>query len=219
MIRTTSERKRDAMGKFKVLGMMLLAMLVLSSTASAANYTALKYPTTATGESGIGNGTFQSEAGTTECRTHFEATLTGPSSQLTVKTNVPECAKAFGFVSATVSMGSCDYLFTEATSTGPSTWKAPVDIVCTNPSEPMTVTASTCKITFGSQSPGGGANITNTAAGDVSVQVLLEKLNYTVVQDGFLCPFSGTGLKTDGKSIQHSAITFDSTNGTGIHVG
>lgn len=210
--------------RLKTLGMALLACLALTSvsvsTASAASYTASTYPTTGTGESPVGNGTFISEAGTTECRTHFEATLGKASAELTVSTKVPECARAFGFVNATVSMGSCHYLFTEPAKKNTDTWLAPVDIVCTNPAEPMTVTAGTCKVTLGSQSTSGGATITNnTAAGDVSVQINLAGITYTVLQDGFVCPFFGTGIKTGGTSIQHSAITFDATNSASIHVG
>ena len=31
------------------------------------------------------------------------------------------------------------------------------------------------------------------------VKPAVEKIAYTVTQDGFLCPFGGTGNKTDGK--------------------
>jgi hypothetical protein len=208
--------------KLKTSGVALLAALALTavaaSIASAADYTASAYPTTGTGESPIGNGTFITEAGSTECKTHFEATLTEASSRLTVKTKVPECARAFGLINATVNMGSCDYLFTEPIKTAPNAWLAPVDIACTNSWEPMTVTAATCKVTIGSQTPGGGANITNTA-GDVSVQITLEGIKYAVIQDGFGCPFNGTGQKTGATSVQHLPVTFASTNGAVIDVG
>jgi hypothetical protein len=214
--------------KLKTLGVALVAVLALTavaaSAASAANYTASSYPTTGTGTSPKGNDTFTTEAGNVECASHFQGTLTEESSSLTVTPTYTEC-RAFGFLSATVSMGTCDYLFTAPTGSGDS-YTAPVDVTCVKTGvepkvvHPIVITAGTCEAQINAQSPGGVVNITNnTAAGDVFVQSAVTGVAYTVTKDGFGCPFNGTGAKTGASYTQHSAITFDSTNGASIHVG
>jgi hypothetical protein len=205
--------------KLKMLGMAFVAVLALTavsaSAASAASYTASSYPTTGTGVSAIGNDTFTTEAGTVECASHFEGTLaTEAKEELTVKAKYSNC-KAFGFLNATVAMGSCDYLFETPSGSG-SSWTATVDVDCTS-SEIITITAGTCKVTIGAQSPGGNVSITNNAGGDVSVDAGVTGIAYTVTQDGFGCPFAGTGAKTGATYTQHSAVTFDAANN--IHVG
>jgi hypothetical protein len=206
--------------KFKMLGMALVAVLaltaVVASAASAASYTASSYPTTGTGESAVGNGIITTEAGKVECRTHFEATLTAASSQLTAKAQVSEC-KAFGFLNATVSMGSCDYVFNQPQGSGDS-YTATTNVACGSGS--IMVTAGTCKLTIGSQGPLSKVELTNnTALEDVFVKLGITGIAYTVVTDGIGCPFIGTGAKTGATSTYHSAVTFDSTNGAVIHIG
>jgi hypothetical protein len=44
-------------------------------------------------------------------------------------------------------------------------------------------------------------------------------INYTVTEDGFGCPFGGTGAKVNATYTQGSAITFASTTGTTVDVG
>jgi len=62
--------------------------------------------------------------------------------------------------------------------------------------------------------------ITNeTAAGDVKVKGNVTGVKYTVTEDGFACPFGGTGAKTGATYIQDSAVTMDSTNGATVDVG
>jgi hypothetical protein len=213
----------------KTLGVALCAVLALSafvaSAASAVSYTAASYPTTGTGESPVGNDTFKTEAGNVECKSHFEGTLTAASTSLTVKAKYTEC-KAFGFASATVSMGSCHYLFTEGKfleSTETKTvhdYTSVVHVICTKETEPITISASTCKATVGGQSPGGHGILTvTTAKEDVAVRAAVTGIKYTVTEDGFLCPFNGTGAKTGATYTQDNPVTFDSTNGAKIDVG
>jgi hypothetical protein len=209
--------------KFKTLGVALFAVLALTavsaSAASAANYTASGYPTTGTAESTVGNNTVTTEAGTIECKTHMEATLAAPSPTLTVKAAVTNC-RAFGFLEATVQMNTCDYLFTEPKLIKTHEYTAAVHVKCTNAASPITITAATCKLTIGEQSPSGHVIIINdTAAGDVKVRAAMSGIKYTVVTDGFGCPFAGTGAKTGATATHHTAITFDSTNGAIIDVG
>ncbi|HST70661.1 MAG TPA: hypothetical protein VLI94_13520 [Solirubrobacterales bacterium] len=208
--------------RFKMLGAALCALCslcaVIASTAAAVSYTASSYPTTLTGESAKGNDTITTEAGTIECKVHFEATLTEASTQLTVKTKYTGCS-AFGFLEATVSTGDCHRTWTEPTTTGGNQLHGKeLHERCTGPS-PMTIHAGNCKITIGEQTLGGTVHITNTAAGDMTTRTAATGIAYTVTQDGFLCPFNGTGAKTGATHTQHNPITFDSTNGANVHAG
>jgi hypothetical protein len=202
--------------KLKMLGMAFVAVLALTavsaSAASAASYTASSYSTTGTGTSALGNDVFTTEAGKVECASHFEGTLTAASTDLTIKTKYTSC-KAFGFVEAKVS--GCVYTFTEPTGSGDN-YTAKVDVsgsLCT-------IEAGTCKVTVPAQGPLGTVTITNdTAAKDVTVKANVTGIKYTVVTDGFGCPFTGTGEKTNATYVQGSAITFASTNGATVDVG
>jgi len=214
------------MVRIKTLSMALVAVFVssavLASAASAEGiYTASSYPATATGTSALGNTTFTTEAGSEECKYHYEATLTGPSSNLTVKAQVSEC-KAFGFASATVNMGSCDWLYTTPTTvTAPHIWTAKVHTKCTDPTKPITITSGSCEVMIGEQSPEGHVIITTTTTvpQDLDLKGTLTGITYTVTKDGFLCPFGGTGKKTGATYTTHEEITFKSTvAGQGIDV-
>jgi hypothetical protein len=208
--------------KIKTLGVALVAVLALSavvaSAASAVNYTAASYPATGTGTSELGNDTFNTEGGTVECQSHFEGTLGAASTQFTVAAKYTNC-RAFGFLEAHVTMGSCDYLFTEATETEKDKFHAKeLHVICTNSAEPITISAGTCKVSIGAHTPTGTVHFTNdTAAGDIQVQAAVTGIQYTVTQDGFLCPFNGTGAKTGGTYTQDKAVTFDAP--VNIHVG
>ena len=211
--------------KFKTLGVALFAVLaltaVVASAASAANYTASTYPTTGTATSAKGNDTFITEAGTVECASHFEGTLTAASSTLTVTPTYTSC-KAFGFLSAKVVTNGCDYLFAGPSGSADA-WSATVNVVCPE-SKTFVITAPetspVCTATVGPQGPRSKVDLlNNTGSGDVNVQATVEGIDYRVTQDGFGCPFNGTGAKAGAKYIQDAAITFDGTNGASMDIG
>jgi hypothetical protein len=209
--------------KLKLLSVGVFAVFVLvaatASPASAASYTASSYPTKAVGISPLGNGTFTTEAGKVECVTHYEShSLVASSSGWIVTTFFTEC-RAFGFLSATVNMGSCSFQLLTPSGSGDS-YSAAVKILCSEAANPITVTASTCKMTIGEQSPTGSVAITNnTPEGDLSIKANVTGIKYTVTQDGIGCAFSGTGAKSGATAVHDNAITFDSTNGATIDVG
>jgi hypothetical protein len=182
------------------------------------NFTASIYPTTMTAQSALGNTYFTTEGGTAECAAHFQGgSLNLISSSLTLTPTYTNC-KAFGFVEMTINMNGCDYLFKEPTGSVHS-YTAKVDIVCPA-GKTIEIQASTCRVTVGPQSLGAGAKFTNdTAAKDLLFKVDLAGISYTVLQDGFLCAFNGTGAKSGGTYTTQSAITLDSTNGAAIHIG
>jgi len=50
--------------------------------------------------------------------------------------------------------------------------------------------------------------------GDLSLWFTLEGITATVTQDGFLCPFSGTGTKTGGTFTSEARGTVTAASGT-----
>jgi hypothetical protein len=207
--------------KFKTLGVALFAVLAMAavstSAASAANYTASSYPTTGTATSNSANQSFAFEAGFVSCAAHFQGTLKASSWNLTVIPVYTGCS-AFGFLNATVNMNGCSYSFRSPAGSGDE-YSAFVDIVCPA-GKVIEITAATCKLTIGNQFSAGAVYFVNdTAAQDTTFDIHLIGIAYTVVADGFGCPFAGTGAKTGASYSQGFPVTFDSTNGASIHVG
>ncbi|HST68031.1 MAG TPA: hypothetical protein VLI94_00045 [Solirubrobacterales bacterium] len=217
----------------KSLGLAQIVVLALSAVvASAASaegeYTAAEYPVTMTATSALGNDVFTTEGGTWECQYHYEATLTEASASLTAKVTTTGC-KAFGFATATVTMHGCDYRYETPTAltthSGPPvthTWTIPLKIAC-SPGSEITIIAGNCEIRIPEQTPGGHVSIaakTNTPASpdDITAQATVTGMAYTVVKDGFLCPFAGTGEKTGATYNQKNPVTLSSTNGKSITI-
>jgi hypothetical protein len=194
--------------KLKTLGVALVAVFaltaVMASAASAASFTSSSYPTTATGESAIGNDVFTTEGGAVECKSHFGGTLTEASSEHTVIPTYTNC-KAFGFVEA--SMTGCKFKLTFAFIS------ASLDIV-----NPCTIVASTCHVTLPNQGPLGSFAVNNIYPVHITLKANVSQIHYTVVKDGFLCPFNGTGTKTGATYQQGVAFTYNSRNGASISV-
>ncbi len=205
---------------FKTLGIAVIAVLAMSavvaSAASATNFTASKYPTAGTASSAKGNDDFKTEAGSVECKAHFDvAALGGPSETVTVTPAYSEC-QAFGFLSATVDMNGCDYVFHV---------NGDVDVEChkfvegkTVATGPIKIVASTCEATVGTQTGLKSVALSNNGTG-ISAKANVSGINYTVTKDGFLCPFGGTGAKTGATYTQNSAVQVSSTNGATIDIG
>jgi hypothetical protein len=222
----------------RTLGVAFVAILALSAIAASSASATGKvtcvatsgspYPCTLTGESAIGNDTFKTEGGTVECKAHFHANITEAVSSLTVTPKYTNC-RAFGFLEATVHMNGCDYLFTTPTNIGTDLWTSgstttegtATHLLC--PTEKtIEITAATCRIEIHPQTLHGHLVINNktTPAGDggINVQATYEKITYTVVQDGFGCPFNGLGTKHDASYIQHNPVPIN-VSGKDVHVG
>lgn len=212
--------------RYKVLTAALPLVLAVTGLCAPAmaTYTSSIYPTTWTAESELGNGTFVTEAGKTECKSHFEGTNSSATENLTVIAKYSNC-KAFGFLESTVNMRSCDYLFKKptllkSTEEGKThEYTATVEEKCTNAAEPILISAATCKATIGEQSFGGHVILSvTTGTGDIDLQATLTGITYTVTEDGFACPFAGTGVRTGATYNTDKALTFKSTNGATIDV-
>jgi hypothetical protein len=198
--------------KFKTLGIAMVAVLALSavvaSAASAANFTASKYPTAGTAESALGNDDFKTEAGSVECKAHFlTGSLSEPAASITVTPTYTGC-KAFGFLNATVNMNGCDYTFY---TTGV------VDVKCPA-GKSIIITASTCETTVPAQTGLSTVDLKNNGTG-ISAQATVTGIKYNVTKDGIGCPFGGTGEKTGATYTQNAAVQVAATNGATIDIG
>jgi hypothetical protein len=197
--------------KLKTLGVAAFAVLALSavgaSAAHATNFTASAYPTSFTGVSEKGNDTFATEAGNVECKSHFSGTETAASETVTVTPVYSEC-RAFGFLSATVNMNGCDYVFHT---------NGEVDVECSGANK-IVIIGGTCETTIGTQT-GLKSVILANGVGDMTAQANVGGIAYTVTKDGFACPFNGLGAKAGATYTQHKAVTVQSTSGTTIDIG
>jgi hypothetical protein len=174
--------------QIKTLSTLALATVAVfaavPAVSTASNFTASSYPATFSGTSS--GQVFVLEAGKVECgTTKFSGTLTASSSSVTIEASYSSC-KAFGFVSATVNMNGCDYVFSTF-----GKW----DINCG--ASPITISTSTCEATINSQSGLAPLSIAN-GSGGLWLGPETKSLVYTVTKDGIGCPFSGTGAKTGG---------------------
>ena len=181
----------------------LFALLVTASALPAAanagpNLIADFYPATIHGSAAYGNEVITTEGGKVECTTSYHAVLNAPSAVLPLAPTYTACA-AFGFVEA--SMTGCKMKIT-ASSTTSSTYHF---------TGTCTIITSTCHITISPQGPLSAVSLTNVGS-DITFQKNVVNNSYTVVKDGYLCPFSGTGAKAGATYKQGSAITFDAVN-------
>jgi hypothetical protein len=223
--------------KFRVLGLTFIAALAMTAvTAGAAQaivIEAASYPTTidATGEA-IGEA-FNTEAGEVKCAvSHYDGTLTGASSTLTVKPTYTTCT-AFGFAEATVNTEECHYLF-HATEHVAPTFRAHVDVVCPA-GQSIKIIAGKCKAEVKAQTGLTTVDITNMAGiaptvSDLTIKATLGKgkeaggngkegpIAYTVTEDGFLCPFNGTGAKTGGEYTMKEYLTVTAGTGNNLSI-
>ena len=196
----------------KVLGLAIAAVMAMSAMmASAASavpqFTASSYPATVTSSNTRGNEVFTTEAGKVECDSHFVShSLAAASSTLTVTPTYTNC-EAFG-LGATVNTEGCTYVFhaTERISTG--VYNSHIDLACAAGKSIKWVTGGgLCRTERKSQTGLTTVKTTNVAGGSITVEWNVSSIAYTVTTDGFGCPFSGTGTKTDGKHTGHLVIS------------
>lgn len=158
---------------------------------------------------------FSTEAGSLECKqSTYHAVLTEASSTVTVTPEYKECSASFG-VSATISMEGCTYVFHLVRKVTTDEYLATSDISCPS-GKSIKIVAGTCKAEVKEQSGREIVDIYNKSGESpkryLSVRPTVTGLTYTVTQDGFLCPFSGTGEKTGGEYTSGENITVTGQN-------
>jgi hypothetical protein len=219
----TPTRSGDALAAMKALGTSFVVALLLSvlasNTAQAAPFFDTDVPVASLhGTSETPDGHFLTEAGTVECSTvHYTGSVTDGSSTLTLSTNQTGC-KAFGFINATVTSTGCNHVL-HLTETVEHDWyKAHVDVSCES-GKSIRIVAGTCEIAIDSQSGITTVDITDmtpingTNPSDITLKWTAQGISYTVLKDGFGCPFSGTGTKTGGEYTGGCYVTITAASG------
>ncbi len=194
----------------KLLSLALASLLALSAAMAATalavpQFTASAYPATGTGENTSGTEVFTTEGGKVECDSHFVShSLSGASSTLTVTPTYTNCS-AFGFLSATVNTEGCSYVLHVKEKVAAEEYASTTDIVCPA-GKSIKVTASTCKMEIKPQTGLWKWLIKVVQKYGPPVwrfvkrhAIRIADLIYHIISDGFLCPFGGTGAKSDGQ--------------------
>jgi hypothetical protein len=192
--------------KLEVLGVAVLAILAVSAVAASAahatNFTASSYPATVTATSPLGNDDIKTEAGSVECKAHYQGTLTGASETLKLVPSYSEC-RAFGFLSATASTNGCFFIIHT---------NGEIDIHCETVSGSFVFIASTCRMHISAQTSLETIKLTN-GVNDINLQFTASGISYNVTTDDFGCPFNGTGAKSDATYTENNAITLQGVSG------
>jgi hypothetical protein len=198
-----------------LLGVVAL-VAAFASSAQASTFTAGKYPATIAGTQ-VGQHVFSIENNlTVKCQgATFHGTLSAASSTAQLHPTYTVCS-AFGFLEATINSAGCDYLFHAGSEVAADKHAGTVDIVCSAGAS-IVIAASTCEVSVPAQTGLGSSNIeNNTNPNDATATGSLTGIKYTKTKDGFLCPFAGTGTKTDGGYAGTATAT--ATSG-GVQVG
>jgi hypothetical protein len=158
---------------------------------------------------------FHTAAGTTECSLDFHEEDTDTwwpfNDHFSVSSTYTKC-KSFGFAEATVSSNGCKYIFRPTEKVSSDNFKAHMDISCPA-GKAIEIVAATCAATIGAQSGLTSVDLVNNTGAspkDISITLTVTKFAYTVTKDGFGCPFSGTGSKTDGELSGGGTLTASS---------
>jgi len=170
-----------------------------------------KYPVTIHGTTSVGQ-KFTTEAGSVECKSSsFHAVLSeSGSSTLTVKPEYKECKASFLESAATISMEECSLVFHVVEKTSTDNYKADTDVSCPA-GKSIKIAAATCKAEIKAQTERQTVDLVDDTGAspkkDITVRPTLTGIAYTVTQDGFLCPFSGTGEKSGGQYTSGEGVT------------
>lgn len=109
----------------------------------------------------------------------------------------------------------CRYLYHITTwSLG---YKGTVDVTCPA-GQSIKISGGTCKAEIKSQSGLGAVDFGGNSEG-VLLQDTVKGVAYTVTQDSFGCPLTGTGAKTGGEFVSEAPTVLAGKEGVGFHIG
>jgi len=192
----------------KVLGLALVAVMAMSAmVASAAQAAPVVTLTNQKGETvasaqihGVQSGKhkFTVDGSSVECTTAtFEGSATDGATWTKVHPVYTGCT-AFGFLGATVTTTGCDYELM-ALGAGPTEYTGEIKVVCEAGKEITISAGGVCTAKVGSQTITTGNKATNsTELIHMHITLHNEESSVSVnkTQDGFGCPFAGTGATT-----------------------
>jgi hypothetical protein len=124
-------------------------------------------------------------------------TLNAVSETIQLEPTYAECTIAGA--AATVNANGCTYKFHIGSEVGVGEFSGTTDIACPS-GKAITATAGTCEVLVGSQAGLSKVEYVNNSEAEVpslTGRLAITGLKYTT-KDGFLCPFSGSGEKTNG---------------------
>jgi hypothetical protein len=180
----------------------LAAMSIGSAAAQAAVFKAAEYPAFISGEQASPGATvFGFESGqTANCETvGFANLITEATSGLELSPGYAEC-EAFGGA-ASIEPNECTVALHPGSGSGDE-FTGSFDIACPE-GKKIAIVGSTCEVQIGAQSGLGPVSYDLLTAGVDEVEAgfgmeAASGFTYTKVKDGASCPFTGTGVKSDG---------------------
>lgn len=180
-----------------VLVAMVAMALVVCPSASAVNFEAEEFPADLHGEAE--EGAVLTVEGKVTCEgATFAGELSESAETVSLAPSYTGCT-AFG-LGATIGANGCEFLLHVGEETSSTSFDGAVDLVCPA-GKSLAVTFGNCEVQIGSQSGLVSLGYTNhpeAAPPSFSMQTALTGIEYSKTKDGFLCPLSGTGVKTDG---------------------
>jgi|GEM_PF-1391382 len=189
----------------------LAAMGAVASAAAAENYfQATEYMAEVKGE-GTAH-TFTFEGTSVECgAVDIVGNLQEPQEEIEVLPEYEECS-AFGFLSGTVNVEGCKYRLHANTPD--------FDIVCPA-GKAIKIVGVTCEVQIGSQNNVQKVEYTNNGSSPktLTIETGLEGLKYNKTKDGFGCPLSGTGEKSNGYYVGEVLAKAFKGSQVGLFVG
>jgi len=210
--------------KMKAAGLTLLAVFAVSALAASAAQAAPEFEASNTEGTVSGTGgaseEFVTEAGAVVCSSSSfsGAYATKNATDQLIHPAYSSC-KAFGFLSATVNTEDCNYNFMANAKVEAGKYNSEVDVVCPT-GDSIKIVASTCSAEVkGVAANEGLDNVTLTnSGGGIKARPAVTGITYNVTNDGFLCPFSGKGEKSDGEYKASADITLTAAGGATISV-
>jgi hypothetical protein len=191
---------------------MVLAPSALAHPLNNEIFKVEEYPAKVHGSDPKGATTLITEAGRVECQRTVSGTLVHGVQTLVLTPSYGACT-GFELFEATVKPEGCKYVYHLNTKAGGDSYQAHVSIDCPE-GQSIKVTVGACKFEIKPQNgfPPSLVNFENmTAQGDITMEDKAEWITYTVTQDGFGCPFNGTGPKSKGQFISDSPTTLVAT--------
>lgn len=196
-------------GKFRCLGVTLMASLAIGALAAPAARAleAEAYPAVLTASqtkehvAGFGelSATCESVTGAGLVPAAVEAFALDPT--------FAECTM-FGFVEGVVEAEGCEYVFDAAEAIEAGRFNGTTDIVC-EPGDAIIYAGGNCVVEVGPQEGLGAIELVNTEGSpeDVTIVSGLAGIAYNVLVDGFLCPFPGVGEFANGTTTGTETLT------------
>jgi hypothetical protein len=185
-----------------LIAMTLVALLVMPAGAyAAAEFEAEEYPVEVTGVQTEGSHVLGVEGGlSVVCEeAKFKGSMDGWSETEELAPEYKKCT-ASGFA-ATITTNGCVYkLHAGEPLAEEGDFEGTTDLVCPTGNK-IVVVAGTCEVQIAAQTGLGKIEYDDNPEAtpdNVAVSIALTGVKYNKTKDGFLCPLSGTGEKSDG---------------------